>query len=441
MQLVSTFDHASPRTLYNLRQALFSGLAPDGGLYMPLALPRLSQAELDSLKGLAFPELALRVLRPLLAEELGAAALEQICHNAFSFPVELRRLKDGVYCLELFHGPTWAFKDFGARFMAALCAHYLQQSAQTCTIFVATSGDTGGAVARAFEACPGVSVCVLYPAGRVSELQERQLCTLGTNIHALRVEGSFDDCQALVKRALVEPTFAALRPSSANSINIARLLPQMLYYFYAASLFSTASPLYMAVPSGNFGNLTAGLMAKRMGAPISRFIAATNQNCVVPDYLERGLYQPRASLATISNAMDVGAPNNFPRMQALVAGSRALLRSELQGYWCDDAATRAAIARCYRENLYILDPHAAVAYSACHWFAERHAINPVHDAQLCVLATAHPAKFSEIVDATLGQVPPTPEGYQQLFDKEKRFTTLENSFEKLREWALDTLAT
>ncbi len=384
-----------------LAEAVRRGLAPDGGLYFPRELPPLHPSFLARLGGMELAESATHVADHLLGDDLEPAVLRDLVSDTLDFPLPLVRLTDRIRVLELFHGPTLAFKDVGARFLARLMAR-TQAGGDTLTILVATSGDTGGAVARAFLGVAGTRVAILYPRGKVSPLQERQFTTLGGNVRAFAVDGTFDDCQRLVKEAFVDGELRArLALTSANSINVGRLLPQIFYYFHAAAQLSKDErqrPLHFATPSGNFGNLAAGLIAKRLGLAC-RFIAATNVNDVVPEYLLSGVYTPRPSLRTISNAMDVGDPSNFARILHLYAEDLGALRGDVTGRCYDDDTTRRAIAEVDREHGYLMDPHTAVGYLAL-----RDTLAGEDAAALgIVLATAHPAKFGEVVEPVIGR--------------------------------------
>jgi threonine synthase len=415
LRFVSTTGKAPPA---DLRTALLSGLAPDGGLYLPERLDPLPARVIAGLRGAPLEQTALAVVRHLLRGEPGDAELERVIGQALDFPIPLVRIAERVHVLELFHGPTCAFKDVGARFMARLMALYHGEGGEPLTILVATSGDTGSAVAQAFFNVSGTRVLVLYPEGKVSPLQERQFTTLGGNITALAVAGTFDDCQRLVKEAFTDPVLRDLRLTSANSINIGRLLPQVFYYFHAwAQLPEPPAELIVSVPSGNFGNLTAGLMAKRLGLPVSRFVAATNVNDVVPEYLHGGEFRPRPSVTTISSAMDVGNPSNFARMLALYQGNRERLRADVAGHTSSDDETRATIGRVHRELGHLLDPHSAVAYRG---LADALAQRP--GAGGIFLGTAHPAKFAEIVEPIIGRPVPLPERLAACLRREPRMT-------------------
>lgn len=389
-----------------LRQALFQGLAPDGGLYIPEHLPPLPADFLHGLAGTPLAETAFAVLRPFV-DDVPEAELRRLLEEVLSFPIPLVPLEEGVFLLELFHGPTLAFKDVGARFMARLMAWYRRRDEAPLTVLVATSGDTGSAVAQAFHGVAGTRVAVLYPKGQVSELQERQITTLGGNIQALAVSGTFDDCQRMVKEAFADESLRRALPlTSANSINIGRLLPQALYYLHAAAqLPAGAPPVVFAVPSGNFGNLTAGLFAQRMGLACRRFVAATNVNDVVPEYLETGRFSPRLSVATLSNAMDVGDPSNFERIQWLFGGELGRVRRHITGTRHDDEATRRTVARVFQRTGRILDPHTAVGYLGL----QEALAGESRPATGIVLATAHPAKFGDAIEPLIGEEVPLPE--------------------------------
>jgi threonine synthase len=374
--------------------ALFAGTAPDGGLYMPERLDPLPRGAVQDLRGASIVEIGTRIGGHLLADEITADALRPLIADALDFPVPLVQVTDRAWVLELFHGPTLAFKDVGARVQARLLHHFTDGT--PLTILVATSGDTGSAVAQAFHRVPDTRVVVLYPEGKVSDVQEAQMASLGDNITAVAVRGTFDDCQRLVKQAFADD---ALRQhvwlTPANSINLGRLLPQVFYYFVIAAL-EGPSPI-VSVPSGNFGNLTAGLIAKRIGLPVERFVAATNVNDAVPDYLRTGRYEPRPSIRTVANAMDVGAPSNFERMQAMYGGDIEALRRDVAGFAYEDARVVAEIGAVYRQHGYLLDPHSAIA-----WLALQEVLGTEREARGVFIATAHPAKFREVVEPAIG---------------------------------------
>jgi threonine synthase len=408
-----------------LRQAVLQGLPADNGLFMPEQIPALPAEVLAHLEQFSFAELALAMAQNLLGHDLPAAELRQIVEHTVAFEAPLVRLTDQLHVLELFHGPTLAFKDFGARFMARTMAH-LAQGGPPLHILVATSGDTGSAVAHGFLGVPGITVTVLYPKGKVSPFQEMQFTTLGQNITALEIAGTFDDCQALVKTAFLDTDLTQrLNLSSANSINIARLIPQSFYYAWAyvqakRCYGASLPPVVMVVPSGNFGNLTAGLLAQRMGIPLAQMVAATNANDVVPNYLTTGVYEPRPSVATISNAMDVGSPSNFARLADLFGGSLAQMREAVAGYAFGDGETRQALREVWDKYGYLLDPHAAVGYLAHRAYVHE------HGSQVCgiVLGTAHPVKFAEVVEPVVGHPIPVPERLAHLLALPKQSLAL-----------------
>ena len=401
MRWVSSRGGAPPITFVD---ALFAGTAPDGGLYMPERFDLLPAGAVDALRGASVVEVATRVGGHLLRDEITQAQLEPLVRDALDFPVPLVQVADRVWALELFHGPTLAFKDVGARVQARLLHHFTDGT--PLTILVATSGDTGSAVAQAFHRVPDTRVFVLYPAGQVSDVQEAQMASMGDNVQAISVAGTFDDCQRLVKQAFADDELRRhvwLTP--ANSINLGRLLPQVFYYFLLAQLTGEGQGPIVAVPSGNFGNLTAGLIAKRIGLPIARFVAATNVNDAVPSYLRTGQYQPRDSVRTVANAMDVGAPSNFERMQAMYGGSLDALRRDVSGDAYTDAQVIAAIGDVSRRFGYVLDPHGAIGWLAINAALEE--AGP--QAQGVFLATAHPAKFREVVEPAIGRPVPLPD--------------------------------
>ena len=378
----------------SLEEALFAGPAPDGGLYVPEELTRVSPPPV----GARFRDTALAVARAFFEGEMPFSTLERIVGESLDFEIPLVGLEEGSYSLELFHGPTLAFKDVGARFMARLMLHFLERRGQEVTVIVATSGDTGSAVAHAFHRLPGIRVVVLFPRGKVSDLQRKLFTTLGDNVEALAVEGSFDDCQRLVKEAFADARLARrLALVSANSINVGRLLPQTFYYFHIGSQLP-GRPLVISVPSGNFGNLTAGLFARRMGLACDLFVAATNVNDVVPEFLAKGVYRPRPSLSTLSNAMDVGDPSNFARILWLYRSSREAICRDVLGSVHTDEETLSAIRDVYRRTGYVLDPHSAVGFLGAGDGMK--ALTP--GATSVFLATAHPAKFPETVSRAIG---------------------------------------
>lgn len=414
----------------SLRDAVLRGLAPDQGLYMPERIERLPATFFERAPCLAFADVADEVARALFGDDVPAHAISKIVRDAYDFDVPLKQLEKGLHVLELFHGPTLAFKDFAARFMARLMGSLIEGADRELNILVATSGDTGSAVAHGFHGTHGLQVFILYPSGKVSEFQERQLTTLGGNVTALEVEGTFDDCQRLVKTAFLDPELtSALWMSSANSINIARLLPQTFYYFFAAARLSAEGPpVVVSVPSGNYGNLTAGLLAKRMGAPIDLFIAAANANRAVPDYLATHHFSPRATIATISNAMDVGNPSNFERILDLYDRDHDRIAADVHGFSYDDAQTRAAMRELHRDFGHISEPHGAVAYLG----ATSHLDTTTAPVNVVYLATAHPAKFADIVEQETGSAVPMPDRVRHVMGRRKVSIKVRNDFDALK---------
>jgi threonine synthase len=423
----------------SLREAILKGLPEDNGLFMPETVPVLEDDFIKNLGGFSFQEIAFRIARTLFMGEIPDDDLREIIYQSITFPAPLVRLDERKYILELFHGPSLAFKDFGARFMARLMSYFNRDESEELVILVATSGDTGGAVAAGFYDAPGIRVVILYPSGKVSSLQEKQLTTLGKNITALEVDGSFDDCQALVKKAFLDRELnQRIRLSSANSINIARLIPQSFYYFEAfKQLPGDEALVVFCVPSGNFGNLTAGLFARKMGLPVHHFIAATNINDVVPEYLHTGIYSPRPSSPTISNAMDVGNPSNFARMTDLFFGDTQEcstwnnMKKEVSGHAFTDDETRKAIAEVCQKYHYTIDPHGAVGYLAALEYQKAHS-----ETRIVVLETAHPSKFKDEIERILEKKVDIPKRLADLANKEKEAVWMENDFGKFKEWLM-----
>lgn len=416
MRYYSTRD-PERKSFHSLRDAAFKGLAPDGGLFMPETIPSVDLDEVMRLSERSYSDLALYLARLFFAEDVPDADLEAMVRRAYDFPCPLRRLDGNLSVLELFHGPTLAFKDFGARFMGGMLG-LLRDSDKPLTVLTATSGDTGSAVAAGFLGVPGVDVVVLYPEGKVSPLQESQMTTLGRNIRPVRVRGSFDDCQALVKAVFNDAGFRRRHEvTSANSINILRWIPQSFYYFYAWAQWKRAGGVGepdIVVPSGNYGNLTAGMLAAAMGMPVRRFVAAANANSVIPEFLQTGEYRPRPSVRTVANAMDVGAPSNYERMMCLY-GDFDNLKRHLEGSWYSDGQILAAIRDIRDQYGFISDPHAATG-----WLAARDS-----GARGFYLATAHCAKFGGVIVSALGEEPSLPLALADALRRKKSFTTME----------------
>lgn len=417
----------------DLRTAVTEGLAPDRGLYMPERIVPLPEWFFKEMESFTFREIAFEVAKHFFGEDIPEADLREIVFDTLSFDAPLVHVRDSIYSLELFHGPTLAFKDVGARFMARLLGYFLSQQNGRVNVLVATSGDTGSAVANGFFNVPGIHVYVLYPKGKVSEIQEKQFTTLGHNITALEIDGTFDDCQRLVKSAFMDADLKKqLTLTSANSINVARFLPQAFYYFNAwARLPEKDKKVVFSVPSGNFGNLTAGLFAKRMGLPVHRFIAANNLNDVVFEYLKTGEFNPRPSVATIANAMDVGDPSNFARILDLYQDDVEAIRKDISGTRYTDEEIRETLGRIYKETGYLLDPHGATGYQALE-------DNLQPDEAGIFLETAHPAKFTETVEGVIGKGNvPMPERLENFLRNEHMIDSLNASFDAFKTFLLE----
>ncbi len=429
-----------PAVASTFEQAVFSGLAPDGGLYVPKTHPAVAAALEDAAPGKEFLPTASWATRLLLGPELSAAEADDVARRAFGFAPVLRTLGDGIEVLELFHGPSCAFKDFGAFFLASVMDTYCARAARTATVLVATSGDTGSAVAQAFRGRRNARVVILYPSGRVSDLQERQLTTVGGNVSALEVAGSFDDCQRMAKQAFRDTDLVrSVSLTSANSINVGRFLPQALYYLWAwvvlAGGRSGSPPPTFVVPSGNLGNLAAGLYAWRWGMRTSGFLAATNANDVLPRYLTSGRFEPRASVRTLSNAMDVGDPSNMERILDLFAHDPAGERPPLAGEAVTDGETVEGMRLAFRRYGYLMDPHTAVGFVAERKHRER--TGGGRDGPVVLLATAHPAKFVSTVRVALGFEPELPPQLQAAADGRKVSVRIDATHEALRAHLLD----
>lgn len=424
-----SLNHQSPVT--DFKEATIKGQAPDKGLYFPERIPQVPQAVLQNLQSLSREEIAYTVIQPYVGDAIPENDLRRIVAETVNFPIPLVQIKEGVYSLELFHGPTLAFKDIGARFMSRCLGYFMraQQQQKKVIVLVATSGDTGGAVANGFYGVEGVEVVILYPSGKVSSIQEKQLTTLGKNIRALEVNGTFDDCQQLVKQAFADTALTSdLFLTSANSINVARWLPQQFYYFFALQQWKEKEAPVIAVPSGNFGNICAGMLAHLSGLPVKHFIAACNANDVVTQYMHTQHYQPRPAVATISNAMDVGNPSNFIRIQELYQQQFGPLQQVLSSYCISDATTKAVIKEVQATQNYLLDPHGAVAYEALALYQQQHATAPGF-----ILETAHPVKFPDVVEEVTGKPVPVPQSVAYLLDKQKKSQVIEVSYDALKE--------
>lgn len=441
MMYYSTNGRAPQATL---REAVERGLAPDRGLYMPDHIQQLPASFFDRIDQLTFQEMSFEVARAFFDGDVDDASLKRIVTDTLAFETPLQRVEEGIYSLELFHGPTLAFKDVGARFMARLLQYFIHKDCEgrpmaggEVNVLVATSGDTGSAVANGFLGVDGIHVYVLYPKGKVSRIQESQFTTLGRNITALEVDGVFDDCQALVKNAFMDGELNAhMTLTSANSINVARFLPQAFYYFNAyaqlkrVAAVADPSNLVVCVPSGNFGNITAGLFAKRMGLPVKRFVAANNANDIFYNYLQTGQYCPQPSKQTLANAMDVGDPSNFARILDLYANQWADIKADISGATYTDDRIREAMCQCYEATGYVLDPHGA-----CGWRALKELLQPGEVGVF--LETAHPAKFKEKVDDILGTDIAIPERLQAFMRGKKQSVEMANDFDAFKSFLMN----
>lgn len=418
----------------SLQEAVVKGLAADKGLFMPKQIKRLPESFFDNIQNLSFQEIAFEVAKAFFGEDVEEAALKQIVYDTLSFDVPLVNVNDNIYSLELFHGPTLAFKDVGARFMSRLLGYFIRKQGQKqVNVLVATSGDTGSAVANGFLGVEGIHVYVLYPKGKVSKIQECQFTTLGQNITALEIDGVFDDCQALVKSAFMDADLNKhMNLTSANSINVARFLPQAFYYFYAYAQLKKMGKdknVVICVPSGNFGNITAGLFGKRMGLPVSRFIAANNRNDIFYQYLLTGEYNPRPSVQTIANAMDVGAPSNFARILDLYKNSHKDICVDISGCTYNDDQIRSTIKQVFDNYKYLLDPHGAVGYQAVADGLKPEEVG-------VFLETAHPAKFKDTVEPIVGPIE-IPAKLQAFMRGEKKSIELPKDFSAFKQYLLN----
>ncbi len=416
----------------SFKEAVIKGLAPDKGLYFPETITPLSPDFIQHISNYSNEEIALEVIQQFVGNEIPENVLKEIIKETLCFDFPVVDIEDSIKTLELFHGPTMAFKDVGARFMARCLGYFNKDHDKDVTVLVATSGDTGGAVASGFLGVKNVNVVILYPSKKVSEVQEKQLTTLGQNIKALEVAGTFDDCQAMVKNAFLdESLLSKMQLTSANSINIARWLPQMFYFFFAyKQLVDKEQQLVFSVPSGNYGNICAGMLAKKLGLPIHQFIAATNANDIIPEYLQTEEYHPKPSVQTISNAMDVGDPSNFIRIQQLYNNKFNLLKEDLYSYSYTDYQTREAMLHLYKKCDYVADPHGAVGYLGIKTYQKEHP-----NTQCIFLETAHPVKFLDVVEPVINESLEYPPQIRAIIDKKKEAFSIEN-YEQLKSFLL-----
>ncbi|WMI65035.1 threonine synthase [Aestuariibaculum sp. YM273] len=425
-----SLNQQAPNTSF--KDAVIKGLAPDKGLYFPESITPLPQSFFDTIDNLSYSEIAFEAIKQFVSPEIPEDTLKTIVEETLSFDFPVVKLNDNISTLELFHGPTMAFKDVGARFMARCLGYFNQNNNKEVTVLVATSGDTGGAVANGFLGVKGVNVVILYPSGKVSDIQEKQLTTLGQNIKALEVNGTFDDCQAMVKTAFLDESLTnQMQLTSANSINVARWLPQLFYFMFAyKQLHKQYKDIVFSVPSGNFGNICAGMMAQQLGLPIKHFVASNNANNVVTRYLISKLYEPKPSIQTISNAMDVGAPSNFIRIQEIYKNDFEHLKDNLSSFSYSDEETKEAMLEIYKNYNYVADPHGAVGYLGCKDYLKEQP-----DAHCVFLETAHPTKFLDVVEEVIKEKQPLPEQIQAVMDKEKESVVI-STYDDLKDFLL-----
>ena len=427
---IQYFSTNQQSPVVSFREATIKGQAPDRGLYFPDRIPMLGADFISGLSELSKAEIAYQVIRPYVGGEIPDTDLQRICEETVAFDFPLQQINDSIYSLELFHGPTLAFKDVGARFMSRCLGYFSKSQSRKVTVLVATSGDTGSAVANGFLGVEGVDVVILYPSGKVSKVQELQLTTLGQNITALEVQGTFDDCQAMVKQAFADRELTDhMFLTSANSINVARWLPQQFYYFYALQQWRSDKAPVICVPSGNFGNVCAGLLAHVSGLPASHFVVACNENDVFSDYLSSGSFHPKTAVPTISNAMDVGNPSNFVRILELFGHDHARISALISSYSISDRITSETIAEVYATYHYLLDPHGAVAYRSLHDYLATHT-----DQKGFILETAHPVKFADVVEKITGQEIAMPESIHGLLSQQKQSTLIAPLYAELKEY-------
>jgi threonine synthase len=426
-----SLNKQAPKSTF--KNAVIKGLAPDKGLYFPESISPLPKVFFDTIDDKSYSEIAYEAIKQFILPEIPEEVLKTIVEETLSFEFPVVKLNENISTLELFHGPTMAFKDVGARFMARCLGYFNQDNNKEVTVLVATSGDTGGAVANGFLGVKGVNVVILYPSGKVSDIQEKQLTTLGQNIKALEVNGTFDDCQAMVKTAFLDNALTSqMQLTSANSINVARWLPQLFYFMFAyKQLHKTYNNIVFSVPSGNFGNVCAGMMAQQLGLPIHHFIASNNVNNVVTRYLISHLYEPKPSIQTISNAMDVGAPSNFIRIQEIYKNQFEVLKENLSSYSFTDEETKKAMLEIYNQYNYVADPHGAVGYLGCKSYLKE---NP--NAHCVFLETAHPTKFLDVVEDVIDKKQPLPKQIQSVMGKEKKSTVI-STYEDLKAFLLE----
>ena len=430
MQFYST-NNKSPEV--DFKDATINGMAPDKGLYFPTQVPAFPAGLISQIQELSNAEIAYQVIKPYVGESIPPQVLREIVEDTIRFSIPLVQVTPDISSLELFHGPTLAFKDIGARFMSRCLSYFLQKEKRKVTVLVATSGDTGGAVANGFYDVPNVAVVILFPSGKVSLVQEKQLTTLGKNIHALEVDGTFDDCQRMVKEAFADEELAkSVFLTSANSINVARWLPQQFYYLFAYKQWKSAGRPVISVPSGNFGNICAGILAYASGLPVKHFIAACNANDVIPEYFKTGEYHPKLSVSTISNAMDVGNPSNFVRILTIFSNQTEELKRMLSAVSISDEDTKACIRKVFEEHHYLLDPHAAVGYVALEQYLDAHP-----GEKGLVIETAHPVKFYDVVEPVIGEKVAVPLTVADQLKLKSRSTRIGTEYASLKSFLVE----
>ncbi len=419
----------------DFKNAVIKGLAPDKGLYFPEHITPLPKSFFNNIEKLSYHDIAFETIKQFVLPDIPENVLKQIIEETLSFDFPIVQLHEHISVLELFHGPTMAFKDVGARFMARCLGYFNQNNDKEVTVLVATSGDTGGAVANGFLGVKGVNVVILYPSGKVSDIQEKQLTTLGKNIKALEVKGVFDDCQDMVKQAFLDEDLTSkMQLTSANSINVARWLPQLFYFMFAyKQLHKTYKNIVFSVPSGNFGNICAGMMAQQLGLPVEHFIASNNANNVVTEYLNTEIFNAKPSIQTISNAMDVGNPSNFVRIQEIYKNDFKTLKENLSSYSFSDRQTKEAIKELYNDYSYVSDPHGAVGYLGCKSYLKKHT-----DTHCVFLETAHPTKFLDIVEDTIRENIDLPEQILSVMDKKKKSIRI-STYDELKSYLLNSI--
>ena len=429
MQFYS-LNHKAPKVSF--KEAVIKGIAPDKGLYFPESIHKIDRKIIENIEDYSNHELAYELIKQFVGDAIPETDLKSIIEDTLNFDFPIVPIEKDIFSLELFHGPTMAFKDVGGRFMARCLSYFNKKQTTEVTVLVATSGDTGGAVASGFLGVKGVHVVILYPSGKVSEVQEKQLTTLGQNIKALEVEGTFDDCQAMVKTAFLDTEITdTIQLTSANSINVARWLPQMFYFAFAfKQLKDKTKKLVFSIPSGNFGNICAGFMAQQLGIPVDHFIASTNANRVVPNFMINGKYEPLKSVATISNAMDVGDPSNFIRIREIFKGKFDLLKKNLSSFSFSDYQTREAMKDVYSNSKYIMDPHGAVGYLGLKQY-----LNEKDNAQGIFLETAHPVKFLDVVEPVIKKTIPYPTQIEGIMHREKKAISI-STYDELKDFLL-----